>query len=90
MRTNFNFLNCNKNTKVNYLHNDIYGFPENLNDFSKEEEKEEERFHQEMITMKIHIKKDGNNQMTAYYCRTLQQDCSGKFCANILQINTFK
>ena len=71
MITNFRNLGCNTSIKVHYLDSHLDRFPENLSDFSEEQD---ERFNQNIKIIEERHQGRWNANMMADYYWNLQRD----------------
>ncbi|GBP34450.1 hypothetical protein EVAR_25053_1 [Eumeta japonica] len=70
MLSNLQELECNVSTKIHFLHLHLDRFPQNLGDFSKEQD---ERFHQDLRTMEEPYQ-GRDTHVVADCCWNLQRD----------------
>ena len=72
MLNSFESLGCIMTIKVHYLHSHLEYFPENLGDFSEEQE---ERFHWDIKTLESRYQGICDKLLMADYCWSLEKDC---------------
>ena len=73
---NYKNLGCNMSLKLHFLDSHLDKFPENLSDYSEEQE---ERFHQDMSEMEERYQGVWNEHMMSDYCWSMKRDCKTSY-----------